>query len=225
MSWRHRPLAVAVAVSLLLHGLLLLALPLMSTRRQPVPAPLQVELLAAAGSKTGRSTVSAVSTHTRTMRSPISPPSTVPSVAPTTVLPVPSLSAPVGSRQTSVALPGAADAAAAPARSGADGEPGNASVSVVRAAIEPARFLGNARNPPYPERARALGLEGRVEVKVTVGAGGEVLNVELLRSSGQPELDRAALTLLGAGPYAPARRAGVAMASRLRIGVPYTLNK
>jgi periplasmic protein TonB len=93
-----------------------------------------------------------------------------------------------------------------------------------RAAVVPAHFLGNAQHPPYPERARALGLQGRVELRVTVGAGGEVLKVEVLRSSGQDELDRAAQTLLAAGPYTPARRAGVAIASRLRIGVPYTLD-
>lgn len=50
-------------------------------------------------------------------------------------------------------------------------------------------------NPPpfYPRTARALGLEGTVELNVLVDAGGRVRDLKLFKSSGHKMLDRAAM--------------------------------
>jgi protein TonB len=50
-------------------------------------------------------------------------------------------------------------------------------------------------NPPpfYPRTARALGLEGTVELNVLVDVGGRVRDLKLFKSSGHKMLDRAAM--------------------------------
>jgi TonB family protein len=47
--------------------------------------------------------------------------------------------------------------------------------------------------PDYPEYARRFRYEGVVLLKVTIGRQGVVSNVSILRSSGHPELDNAAV--------------------------------
>lgn len=91
------------------------------------------------------------------------------------------------------------------------------------ASVQAARFLGNASHPPYPEQARQRGEQGRVELKVRVGRDAQVKEVLVLRSSGFPQLDDAAQTLLRNGPFAAARKGDVPIESWLRIGVPFTL--
>lgn len=46
--------------------------------------------------------------------------------------------------------------------------------------------------PPYPARAKRMGWQGEVHLRLRVGADGLPLAVEVLRSSGHAELDRAA---------------------------------
>lgn len=48
----------------------------------------------------------------------------------------------------------------------------------------------------YPYMARRLGKEGTVAVAVRLTAGGELAGVQVLRSSGVPDLDEAALSLV-----------------------------
>jgi protein TonB len=216
---RH-PFVAALLLSLCLHALLLFA-GLLSRRPQVVVPPLQVELVAgrAAGrapALSGKHAVPrvhpvAVATNGAPVRA--APPLAAPSATVGQAVPL-ATTAPAMPATAAVAPPAGGTPSTGP------GSPGHG-----QSPVESARFLGLAQHPPYPEHARALGLEGRVDLRVTVGAGGEVLQVEVLHSSGVDELDRAAVALLSAGPYAPARRAGVAIASRLRISVPYTLSK
>jgi periplasmic protein TonB len=71
------------------------------------------------------------------------------------------------------------------------------------------------RNPPkYPPAARRRGLEGEVILLAEVGTDGAVEAVSLLRSSGYPELDDAAMTAVEKWRFrAP---------SRLSIQIPIT---
>ncbi len=49
------------------------------------------------------------------------------------------------------------------------------------------------QQPNYPGSARALGIEGRVTLEVTIGVDGRVMDARLINSSGSDDLDTAAL--------------------------------
>jgi protein TonB len=85
------------------------------------------------------------------------------------------------------------------------------------------RFLDAGEKPPYPRVARDLGEQGRVELKVAVSAEGKALQVVLLQGSGHDLLDQAALEWVRRGAFSPARRDGQAIASWLRLSVPFRL--
>jgi periplasmic protein TonB len=53
-----------------------------------------------------------------------------------------------------------------------------------------------AARKTYPEEARERGDEGRVGIRFTVNRYGQVENTAIVRSSGSPLLDQAALALL-----------------------------
>lgn len=218
--WRRHPLATGLAISVLLHALLL-ATGLPRPAAAPVPPPLHVELIAGGGAPGPRPSAHAarVRAEVRKAAAPV----------PRALRPV---TTPGGAHTPDAVAAAHAAPPAAGGDAGADGggarpasvqAPGDGGLGQTRAPVEPARFLGNAERPPYPERARTLGLEGRVELRVTVSATGAAQKVEVLRSSGEEVLDQAAVALLSAGPYAPARRAGAPIASKLRMGVPYSL--
>lgn len=60
-------------------------------------------------------------------------------------------------------------------------------------AVEPRVDLQHSSQPAYPVLSRQLGEEGAVILKVLVDADGRVLDSQLVRSSGYPRLDQAAL--------------------------------
>lgn len=102
------------------------------------------------------------------------------------------------------------------------GNPGSATTGSPLPVSAP-RFLGDRNNPSYPERSRDLGEAGLVELKVTIGAEGQVLDVVVFKSSGYPLLDSAAQDLARRGPYSPAHRGGEAIKSVLRLTIPFKL--
>jgi protein TonB len=51
-------------------------------------------------------------------------------------------------------------------------------------------------------------IEGDVKVTVTLGAQGQVISVKILKSSGYPEMDEAALTTAQKETWTPATRDG-----------------
>ncbi len=57
--------------------------------------------------------------------------------------------------------------------------------------------------PPYPPRARTAKAEGTATVRVTVSSAGEVLSCSLHRSTGNAELDHAALRAVRRWRFAP----------------------
>lgn len=59
-------------------------------------------------------------------------------------------------------------------------------------------------NLNYPERAKRDGLSGKLLLDVAIGPDGQVRGIEVLRSSGYPILDDAAMEIVRlAAPYAP----------------------
>ena len=62
--------------------------------------------------------------------------------------------------------------------------------------------------PIYPARARREGWEGVVVLKFWVTPEGAVVNITVVRSSGYPELDRAAMSALRQWRFAPKQGAG-----------------
>ena len=116
-----------------------------------------------------------------------------------------------------------ADSAAAGARSGngpdlglAGGERGPAGiggpgigggpVSVGFGASDGPRFVRRVE-PRYPEIARRRGREGRVVLRLVIGAGGELRHAEVIEGGGHG-FEEAALAAVRASEYAPAVRGG-----------------
>ncbi len=63
--------------------------------------------------------------------------------------------------------------------------------------------------------------EGRVRVRLLVRSDGTVASAEVVVSSGDPELDRAALDALGRWRFEPARRDGVPIDSYYLVWVSF----
>lgn len=74
-------------------------------------------------------------------------------------------------------------------------------------AFSPARPVGiRTVMPSYPQRARLAGSEGVSLLKVEVLADGWVGRILVEKSSGDPELDRAAKAAVSQWHFAPARQ-------------------
>lgn len=75
--------------------------------------------------------------------------------------------------------------------------------------------------PAYPEVARRRGWEGVVVVEFTLSADGRIGQPQVIRSSGHPPLDRAALQAIGLWRFAP--RADRPQGQRLRQAIRFEL--
>ena len=82
---------------------------------------------------------------------------------------------------------------------------------------------GNAP-PEYPWIARAQGYQGRVVLSVWVSAQGAADRLAVLKSSGYPTLDRAAMEAVQRWRFQPARRGGYDTGSLLYIPVMFRLD-
>lgn len=71
-------------------------------------------------------------------------------------------------------------------------------------------YLNNP-GPVYPNMSRRLRESGTTELRVRVSAGGEPLEIQLLKSSGYSRLDDAALAAVKKWKFQPAMRNGKAM--------------
>ena len=82
-----------------------------------------------------------------------------------------------------------------------------------------------AQNPPrYPPSALRSGIEGTVILVISIDAQGNVLDVEVERSSRNRDLDRAAVQAARKWRFNAATENGVAVASRVRVPVDFNLN-
>jgi protein TonB len=82
---------------------------------------------------------------------------------------------------------------------------------------------GNAP-PEYPWIARAQGHQGRVVLSVWVSAQGAADRLAVLKSSGYPTLDRAAMEAVQRWRFQPARRGGYDTGSLLYVPVMFRLD-
>lgn len=232
---------VALLLSLALHALLLAAF---AWQFRPLPAlapPLQVLLLPAAEVLTaprgGERTVAPVAARRPAAASaarhvtqsapapapaPSQPAATPPVIAPTTgKADVASVAAPAGSSKGSGSNTAANLATASTVPAAADGKAGGAENPGESRAVR-VRF---APKPPYPALSRELGEEGVVLLRVSVGAGGEFEQVQLLRSSGFIRLDRAARDGVRSWRFDAAWQAGQPVAASIDIPVRFRLDE
>ncbi len=75
-------------------------------------------------------------------------------------------------------------------------------------AFKGARYKGGKRRPAYPEALRRRQIEGNVTVTVNIGVDGRVVSAKVIKSSGQPALDQAALATARAQLWTPAQKDG-----------------
>jgi len=73
--------------------------------------------------------------------------------------------------------------------------------------------------PAYPEEARKAGVEGKAIVEVTVGADGAMVRCSLAESSGNPQLDEAALQAVHVSKFAAGTRDGKPV--EMKVKVPF----
>ena len=91
-----------------------------------------------------------------------------------------------------------------------------------QAALYRSTYLHNPE-PPYPERSRELGEQGRVQLRVRVSPQGRALQVDLVSSSHSRRLDEAARQAVAAWRFQPARQDGVAIESSLLVPITFSL--
>lgn len=77
--------------------------------------------------------------------------------------------------------------------------------------------------PEYPYLARQRHWEGEVWLLVTVSAHGRVEDLEVATSSGYGALDKAALNSVRRWRFSPAEKAGIPVASRVKVPVRFQL--
>jgi protein TonB len=78
-------------------------------------------------------------------------------------------------------------------------------------------------SPEYPAEALAAGKEGRVVLRVKVGADGRVQAASVQRSSGHAEFDQAALAAVRRWQFRPATHMGVAIAKEIAVPVRFEI--
>lgn len=86
-----------------------------------------------------------------------------------------------------------------------------------------ADYLDNPK-PVYPATSRRLGEQGKVLLRVLVGAAGLAEKVELKLGSGFARLDQAALEAVGRWRFVPARRGEQAVAAWVQVPVTFQLD-
>lgn len=77
--------------------------------------------------------------------------------------------------------------------------------------------------PPYPEEARAAGLQGKVTLRLRIAADGRVESLKILASSGVPSLDESAVATVKQWRFEPARRLGRPVAMDVKTSVSFQI--
>jgi protein TonB len=122
---------------------------------------------------------------------------------------------PFPSTEVAVAVPDAPATAAL-------GSPGAPAVSLTAPRYD-AAYLNNPA-PAYPALSRRLGEEGKVLLKVRVGAEGSALAVSLEKSSNFERLDDAARAAVARWRFVPARRGDEAVESSVVVPLVFRLD-
>lgn len=79
--------------------------------------------------------------------------------------------------------------------------------------------------PAYPRAAMQMSREGRVRVRVDIGADGVPTDSSLVESSGDRDLDRAALQAVRRWRFKPALAHGAPVASNVTVPIEFRLNQ
>ena len=83
---------------------------------------------------------------------------------------------------------------------------------------------GRAMNPPvYPREEERRGITGTVTLLLTYDAAGTVTAVDVVKSSGNRNLDRAAVKAAQKWKVNPGMRGGVRVAGKARTDVEFVL--
>jgi protein TonB len=108
---------------------------------------------------------------------------------------------------------------------GGGGMPDSEAIHDSRGIFAPARPLGIRRvMPSYPQSARLAGIEGVSLLKTEVLADGSVGRVLIQRSSGNPELDRAAKAAVSQWQFSPARQGEKRIKAWVMIPIRFRLS-
>jgi TonB family protein len=84
--------------------------------------------------------------------------------------------------------------------------------------------VANLVQPPYPEAARKAGVEGTSIVEVTIGADGAMVRCSLAASSGNSQLDEAALQAVHVSKFAAGTRDGKPVEMKVKIPFRFKLD-
>src|SRR6185369_7497415 len=131
--------------------------------------------------------------------------------------PTPAPNAPTGIAAAPVALPPIAAPVAEAAAPVAPPAPAKVDLP-----SSDADYLQNPK-PAYPPLSKRLGEQGKVVVRVLIGADGTAHQVELRQSSGYERLDQAALVTVQRWRYVPGKRGGVAEAMWFNVPIYFVL--
>jgi periplasmic protein TonB len=130
--------------------------------------------------------------------------------------PAPSPNAPTGVAEPQPAAPPiAAPVAAAPA-------PAPAAPPRIELPSSDADYLHNPK-PAYPAMSKRMGEQGKVLVRVLIGADGSLLEAAIAQSSGYERLDNAALAAVRQWRFVPGKRNGVAVPMSHQVPVNFIL--
>lgn len=124
--------------------------------------------------------------------------------------PAPATPADNQSRDSPSTTPG--NAVTMPAASGTENHP----------ALYRTAYLHNPE-PPYPERSRELGEQGRVVLRVLVTPEGRAGQIDIVDGSHSRRLDEAARAAVADWRFVPARQDGTAIASRILVPISFSL--
>ncbi len=96
-------------------------------------------------------------------------------------------------------------------------------ISTLADRAEP-ELISGPKRPKYPPSARDQGIEGSVTVEYTINTEGNVVGVKVTKSSGNSDLDRAAIETVGSRKYKPAVQGGIPRNFRKRETFHFALN-
>jgi TonB family protein len=116
---------------------------------------------------------------------------------------------------------GPADAAAVPGKTAAPPAPGPPPPSSGAETIEVAALVSRVE-PSYPERARRAGIEGTVELEVSISANGDITDIQVVRSL-PLGVSEAAADAVRRWKYRPARGRDGPVASHKTIRILFQL--
>ncbi len=117
----------------------------------------------------------------------------------------------------------AAPTPAAPAAPAAQAAPAREAPPALVPPKFDAAYLSNPA-PAYPGMSKRLGEQGKVLLRVKVGADGQAQEVSVLQSSGFPRLDEAAREAVRNWRFVPARQGDQAVAAPVNVPIVFKLN-